>query len=83
MEDLKFKTVETGGRSVQSEIQKSNPTKTNGCENNGCVACHEGRGKGGNCLKSNITYEMECKLCPEGEKKPVYPGKGAHGEVPQ
>ena len=68
IEELKFKIVETGGRSVQSEIQKSNPTKTNGCENMECIACQEGRGRGGNCMKSNVTYEMECRLCPEGDK---------------
>ena len=66
--EIKFKIVETGGNSVQSEIKKSNPTKTNGCENTECLACYEGRGRGGNCLKFNITYEMECRLYPEVDK---------------
>ena len=64
---LKFKILEMGGKRVKYEVQKSNPTATPGCEHGDCVACRDGRGKGGNCHKSNIQYELECKLCPPGE----------------
>ena len=74
IQGMKFKIVETGGRSIQSEVQKSNPTKTKGCENVDCVACSEERGKGGDCMKSNITYEMECRLCL-GDEKCIYVGE--------
>ena len=33
IEGIKFKIVETGTRSFQSEVQKSNPTQTKGCVN--------------------------------------------------
>ena len=59
-----FKIVETGGNSVKSLIEKSNPTATRGYDETNCMACQDGRGKGGNCRLSNIQYEVECQLCP-------------------
>ena len=53
---------------VQSEMQKSNPTGTPGCDNKDCLACKEGRGKGGNCLRSNIQYELRCRMCPSDDQ---------------
>ena len=61
---VKFKIVEMGGTPVKMMFQKSNPTATPGCDNGDCIACADGRGKGGNCLKSNIQYQLECQLCP-------------------
>ena len=66
-EGLKFKVVESWGRSIAREVQKSNPTATPGCSNTDCVACKPGRGAGGNCLRPNIQYEFRCKLCPDTE----------------
>ena len=56
-----------GGKRVKYEVQKSNPNAMPGCEHGDCLACIDGRGKGGNCHKSNIQYELECTLCPPGE----------------
>ena len=64
---MKFKIIESGGRTVKQEVQRSNPTATPGCDHGDCLACVDGRGKGGNCQKSNVQYEMECLLCPPGE----------------
>ena len=74
--DLKFKVMESGGRTVKSEVQKSNPTATPGCDNLDCLACKEERGKGGRCLKSNVQYELRCRLCPE-EDGCIYVGESA------
>ena len=74
IDGINFRIVEMGGRTVKHQLQKSNPTKSLGCENSDCVPCSEGRGRGGNCLRSNVTYEMECKLCV-GEDKCIYVGE--------
>ena len=71
-----FKIVETGGNSVKSLIEKSNPTATRGYDETNCMACQDGRGKGGNCRLSNIQYEVECQLCPQGNKS-VYIGESS------
>ena len=73
---LKFKIIETGGRTVKREVQKSNPTATPGCSSGDCMACKRGRGKGGGCRRSNALYEIECGQCPE-ETKSVYIGETA------
>ena len=73
---LKFKVVESGGRSVVQHVQKSNPTATPGCDNADCVACKGGRGAGGNCLKSNIQYQFRCQLCPDTDSC-VYIGESS------
>ena len=59
---------------IKNLVQKSNPTRTAGCSNEDCLACSEVRGGGGACLKSNVTYELECKLCP-GAEKCIYVGE--------
>ena len=73
---VKFRIVETGGRTVKSIVQSSNPTATKGCEEQDCLACQAGRGEGGNCRQSNICYEIECRLCPE-DKKSLYIGESS------
>ena len=61
--EINFKIVESGGRTLKSILQRSNPTATVGCTDAGCVACRGGaRGKGGNCRQSNVSYEIECGL---------------------
>ena len=47
---------------------------TPGCDHGNCLACVDGRGKGGNCHKSNVQYEMDCLLCPPGQES-VYIGE--------
>ena len=65
---VKFKVIETGGRTVKSILQKSNPTASPGCTDGRCLACIPGRGEGGNCRGSSTNYEVECQLCPEGRR---------------
>ena len=77
---LKFKIIETGGRTVKSLLQRYNPTATAGCFA-GCfagdyIACKGGRGSGGHCRRNNVTYEIECGLC-QGDEKSVYVGETA------
>ena len=73
-EGIHFNIVEVGGRTLKSDLQKSNPTETPGCSKTDCIACKEGRGKGGRCHKNNINYEIECQLC-SGRDKALYVGE--------
>ena len=73
---VNFKIIETGGNTIKSQVQVSNPTGTAGCEAVDCLACKDGRGAGGNCRRSNINYEVECQLCPAGARS-VYIGESA------
>jgi hypothetical protein len=71
-----FKIVEMGGRSVQSVLERSNPTATIGCTAADCLPCRSGKGDGGNCHASGITYEVECQLCPP-DRKSKYLGESS------
>ena len=44
---IRFKIVETGGRTLKSELQRSNPTASPGCGQEGCIGCSASRGEGG------------------------------------
>ena len=65
---IHFNIIEVGGKTLKSEVQKSNPTETPGCNKDDCVGCSTGRGEGGKCHKSNINYKIECMECPEEER---------------
>ena len=71
---IHFNIVEVGGRTLKSELQKSNPTESAGCTKSECLACKDGPGKGGKCHKGNVNYEIECRLCPKKERE-VYVGE--------
>ena len=71
-----FRIVETGGRSIKSMVQRSNPTSTLGCDMAACLPCRTGPGDGGNCRGSGVNYQVECQLCPPG-KKSIYHGETA------
>ena len=73
---LKFRVVERGGVPVKRQVQNANPTGQMGCQSIDCPACHWGRGQGGNCRRSNVSYEFCCNLCPENDKH-VYIGETA------
>ena len=73
---LKFKILESGGRTIKSSVQVSNPTATGGCQGGDCAACRGGRGSGGPCRKSNVFYEYSCQLCSE-DTRAVYIGETA------
>ena len=66
-EGIQFRIVESGGRTVKSDVQRSNPTATPGCTDSDCLPCKEERGGGGQCRKTNIQYSMDCRLCPESD----------------
>ena len=74
--ELRFKIVEMGGRTLKSELQKSNPTATPGCEEKDCLGCRAEKGKGGQCHRNNVNYQIECQLCPE-DNRAVYIGETA------
>ena len=73
-EGILFRILEVGGKTLKSELQRSNPTATPGCENGDCLGCAIERGRGGKCHRNNVNYEVECQLCPEGNR-PVYIGE--------
>ena len=73
---LRFKIVERGGTTIKRQVQNSNPTGQLGCQSGDCPACQGGRGRGGNCRRSNVQYEFGCNLCPE-DRKHVYIGETA------
>ena len=60
--------METGGKTVESALKSPNPTETPGCLQESCIACRDERGAGGNCRRSNVNYEIECQLCPPGQR---------------
>ena len=66
---VNFKIIETGGLSIKSVLQKSNPLETTGCEDEECLPCKPGRGEGGQCEGCGINYQIECQLCPDGQKE--------------
>ena len=63
-----FNIIETGGLSMKRVLQRSNPLETPGCESPDCLPCQNGRGEGGSCRGGGVNYELECQLCPDGEK---------------
>ena len=71
---VNFKIIETGGISLKSILQRSNPLETAGCESEDCLPCKPGRGEGGQCEGCGINYKIECQLCPEGGRG-VYIGE--------
>ena len=73
---LKFKLVESGGRTIKSNVQKFNPTASVEWPGGDCVGCKGGRGTGGPCRKLNVVYEFGCQLCPE-DNQAVYIGETA------
>ena len=73
---VKFKIVETGGLSMKSIMQISNPLKNIGCDNQDCLPCKDGRGPGGDCEGGGVNYELECQLCPD-DSKSVYIGESS------
>ena len=60
---------------MKSTLVKPNPSQKLGCDESNCLPCRNGKGKGGDCRKTNVGYEMECCEC---SKSVVY-----HGETSQ
>ena len=74
---IHIKIVETGGNSVISRFQKSNSTETPGCVDPACLPCKSGRREGGSCRGCGINYQLECQLCPGGQRS-LYIGESVH-----
>ena len=70
---IHFKIVETGGLSLKSLLQKSNPLETAGC---GSPDCSPVNMAGGNCQGCWVNYEITCQICPEGERS-MYLGESS------
>ena len=51
---IRFKILETGGRSIKSIVQRSNPTATKGCDEEDCLPCRGGKGEGGDCRQCGM-----------------------------
>ena len=73
---IHFNVIETGGDSMKTRVQRSNPTETAGCDSPECLPCKSGRGGGGSCRGCGVNYELECQLCPDGRKS-LYLGESA------
>ena len=74
IEGMRFNIIESGGTTLKNELQKSNPTATKGCDKEDCLCCAEEKGKGGQCHRVNVNYEVICELCPK-EKQVKYIGE--------
>ena len=73
-DSVKFRVEEKGGRSMQSMLQCTNPSKRKGCSAANCFACSKGKGEGGDCRKTNVGYEIGCDEC-EGNNVVMYVGE--------
>ena len=60
---VKIKIQENGGKAVKSILQNKNPNKQKGCSSTDCLACKNGRGKGGQCRKNSVGYILVCDIC--------------------
>ena len=56
---FRIKLVERTGRTLKSELQRSNPFRKDNCERNDCFVCTT-TGKG-NCEAESVTYALKCK----------------------
>ena len=60
---------------VKTKLQRNNPNRTKGCVSPDCLACKNGRGKGGECRDNNVGYELVCDEC--GRENVCYVGETA------
>ena len=60
---VKIKVQEQGGVPVTRLLQRNNPGRSKGCDSADCLACKHGKGKGGECRRNNVGYELVCDLC--------------------
>ena len=70
---VRFKIVETGGISLKSQLQKSDPWAGGKCGRQECFPC-KGE-KGGDCERSSVTYQIVCKTCEEMGQVAHYKGE--------
>ena len=82
-EGIRFKIIESGGIKLKQVLQKSNPTATPGCDKEDCMCCEDERGKGGQCHRANVNYEVLCELCPKETKYIGETSKNLHTRMEQ
>ena len=70
---LRIRVVERTGRTLKSELQRSNPFKTGNCGRADCFVCTTTRK--GNCQTESITYSIGCR--GENCTRNVYKGETA------
>ena len=70
---LRIRVVERTGRTLKSELQRSNPFKTGNCGREDCFVCTT-TGKG-NCQTESVTYAIKC--LGESCTRKVYKGETA------
>ena len=71
----KIKFVERGGISVKDILVRTNPWAREGCTREDCLPCLNERGKGGNCQKENIVYQISCQECAKKITRSEYTGE--------
>ena len=60
---VKVAVAEVPGRSVKRRLQRSDPFRSEKCEDPGrCMVCE---GKKGRCRSTGVTYEVRCKRCDD------------------
>jgi hypothetical protein len=70
---IRMQVVERTGRTLKSQLQRSNPFKEPSCNRGDCAVCTTfGQG---NCMAEGITYKIEC--LGQGCEKGIYKGETA------
>ena len=71
----KMMVAEDGGRTLASDLTRSNPFPQANCGRAKCGMCATGDGKG-QCWRSNVVYSIRCSRCPDkdghGVAMPVF-----------
>ena len=67
----RFRVIETGGRTIKSQLQTPNPASPSHCGAEDCLPCITD--KFGICGVNNVTYQISCTKC--GTEL------GVHGEI--
>ena len=70
---VRFRFVETAGTSFKSLLQKSDPWASKKCGEGDCFPCMGE--KGGNCRRSNVSYQIVCQECGEDQVIAHYKGE--------
>ena len=63
------------GRKIIDKIRVSDPFRSN-CKEQECLACRNSE-KFSNCRKTNIGYQITCKLCKSRGKNRIYQGESS------
>ena len=74
-EGKRIKFVEKSGKKIIDKIRVSDPFRSN-CKEQECLACRNSE-KFSNCRKTNIGYQITCKLCKSRGKNRIYQGESS------